>query len=242
MHRDYHRWHSPSLGRDMELLVFGHGGARVLVFPTRDGRFHEYEDLRIVEALAPRIRAGELQLWCVDSLDWESFYCFWCRPEDRIRRHILFERYILEEVLPFMGRQNPDPRLIAHGCSLGAFHAANIAFRHPHLFSKLVAFSGRFDLTRPVESFQDLFGGYYDENIYFHTPTHFLPNLSCETRLGHLRRMEIDLAVGAEDPFLGSNRQLSEILFAKGVHNRLHVWAGRAHRGYYWRRMAPNYL
>jgi len=39
MHRAYHRWHSPSLGRDMELLVYGHAGARVLVFPTSQGRF-----------------------------------------------------------------------------------------------------------------------------------------------------------------------------------------------------------
>jgi esterase/lipase superfamily enzyme len=65
MNREYHRWYTPRLGRDMELLVFGHGGAKVLVFPTRDGRFHEYEDLRLVEALRPKIDAGQLQLWCV---------------------------------------------------------------------------------------------------------------------------------------------------------------------------------
>ena len=44
MHREYHRWHSPSLGRDMELLIFGWGGARVLVFPTSMGRYYEWED------------------------------------------------------------------------------------------------------------------------------------------------------------------------------------------------------
>jgi esterase/lipase superfamily enzyme len=42
--REYHKWFSPSLGRDMELLVFGHTGARVLVFPTREGRFYDYEN------------------------------------------------------------------------------------------------------------------------------------------------------------------------------------------------------
>ncbi len=47
----------------------------------------------------------------------------------------------------------------------------------------MVAFSGRYDLTLNVESFNDLFNGYYDENIYFHTPTHFLPNLECPWRL-----------------------------------------------------------
>jgi esterase/lipase superfamily enzyme len=32
----------------MELLVFGHAGPKVLVFPTRDGRFYEYENLGLV--------------------------------------------------------------------------------------------------------------------------------------------------------------------------------------------------
>ena len=44
MNREYHRWYSRSLDRDMELLVFGHTGARVLVFPTSMGRFFQWED------------------------------------------------------------------------------------------------------------------------------------------------------------------------------------------------------
>lgn len=242
MNREYHRWYSHNLNRDMELLVFGHAGAKVLVFPTRDGRFHEYEDLRLVGSLADKIAAGHLQLWCVDSIDWESFYCFWCQPADRILRHIQFEQYLLKEVLPFMATRNPHPCSIAHGCSLGAFHAVNIAFRHPDLFQKVVAFSGRYDLTLQVESFQDLFSGHYDENIYYHTPTHFLPNLECAWRLEHLRRMEIILTVGDADPFLDNNHRLSAILHDKGIAHQLHVWQGRAHHGGAWRRMAPLYL
>ncbi len=242
MNREYHRWYSPRLQRDMELLVFGHAGAKVLVFPTRDGRFFEYENLRLIQSLAPKIQAGLLQIWCVDSIDWESFYCFWCHPADRVRRHILFEEYILNEVMPLMRQLNPHACTIAHGCSLGAFHAANIAFRHPHLFQKLVALSGRYDLTLNVESFKDLFNGYYDENIYHHTPAHFLPNLACAWRLEQLRRMDIVLAVGREDPFLANNHQLSATLAGKAVQHRLHVWDGRAHRGQAWRNMVPNYL
>jgi esterase/lipase superfamily enzyme len=72
MNREYHRWYSDRLGRPMELLVFGHAGAKVLIFPTRDGRFHEYEDLGLVAALGYKVQAGQLQLYCVDSIDWES--------------------------------------------------------------------------------------------------------------------------------------------------------------------------
>jgi len=242
LHQEYHCWFSPRLQRDMELMVFGHAGAKVLVFPTRDGRFYEYRNLRMVQSLASKIAAGQLQLWCVDSLAQESFYCFWCRPADRIRRHIQFEEYILNEVMPLMQSKNPHPCTIAHGCSLGAFQAANIAFRHPHLFQKLVTFSGRFDLTMKVEIFSDLFNGHYDENIYFNTPTHFLPNLTCTWRLENLRRMDIIIVIGREDPFLANNLLLSKILDDKAIPHRLYIWDGRAHRGESWREMAPIYL
>ncbi|GAB6043847.1 esterase family protein [Endothiovibrio diazotrophicus] len=242
MNREYHRWYSHRLGRDMELLVFGHAGAKVLVFPTRDGRFYEYENLRLVKSLAHKINAGQLQLYCLDSIDWESLYCNWCRPADRIRRHHQFEEYVLNEVMPLMAAKNDHPCTIAHGCSLGAFHAVNIAFRHPHLFRKVAAFSGRYDLTLNVEHFRDLFDGHYDNEIYFHTPSHFLPNLDCQWRLDHLRRMDIVLVIGKEDPFLDNNRRLSHALRSKGIGHRLHEWDGRAHSGYYWRRMTRLYV
>jgi esterase/lipase superfamily enzyme len=242
MNREYHRWHSPRLGRDMELLVFGHAGAKVLIFPTRDGRFHEYEDLGLVAALRAKIDPGHLQLWCVDSIDFESLYCGWCRPEDRIRRHMAFEEYVLNEVMPLMQHRNPHPCTISHGLSLGAFHAANIAFRHPHLFQKLAAFSGRYDLTLNVEHFRDLFDGWRNDDIYFHTPAQYLPQLNCPQRLDSLRRMDVVFVIGREDPFLDNNRWLSGVLWSKGVWHALHEWDGRAHSGRYWRRMAPLYL
>src|SRR5262245_25520952 len=74
MNREYHRWHSPSLGREMELLVFGHAGARVLVFPTSLGRFYQWEDFGMVSTLAEQLEQGWIQLYCVDSVDSESWY------------------------------------------------------------------------------------------------------------------------------------------------------------------------
>lgn len=242
MNREYHHWFSPRLGRDMEFLVFGHAGAKVLIFPTRNGRFYEYEDLRLIETLRDKIEAGHLQLYCVDSVDHETFYCFWSRPEDRIQRHIHFENYVLNEIIPFMDAKNPHPCRIVHGCSLGAYHAVNIAFRHPHLFNKLVAFSGRFDLTLEVEHFKDLLDGYYDDNVYYHMPSHFLPNLTCRKQLKQLRQMDITLVIGKEDPFLQNNREFTHILNRKGIPHAYHEWDSRAHQGYYWRQMARIYI
>lgn len=226
----------------MELLIFGNSGAKVLVFPTRGGRFYEYENMRMTEVLRHKLEAGQLQLYCIDSIDEESFYCWWAHPSGRIERHQKYESYILEEVIPLMHEKNAHECVISHGCSLGAFHAANIAFRHPHIFKKLVAFSGRYDLTTPVEYFGDLLDSYYDDSVYYNTPTHFLPNLECPDRLSHLRNMDITFVIGEEDPFRGNNEYLSRILDDKGVSHRLQYWWDRAHRGHYWRQMAPLFV
>ena len=242
MHREYHKWFSPNLNRDMELLVFGHAGARVLVFPTRRGRFHEYEDLGLVAALAEQLENGWLQLFCVDSIDCESIYNRYISPSDRIRRHGQYEQYILNEVLPLSRLKNSQPFMISHGCSLGAYHAVNIALRHPQYFGKIVAFSGRYSLSEPVAEFRGLFDDYYDEEIYFHSPNHFLPNLDDGDVLNHLRRMNIVLTVGAEDPFIHSNLALSEALRTKNVTHELFRWDGRAHQASDWQKMVPLYL
>lgn len=242
MNREYHKWFSPCLNRDMELLVFGYAGARVLVFPTRDGRFYDYENWGQVQALAEKLENGWLQLFCVDSIDAESLYCFWCHPPDRIKRHMQYEAYIINEVLPFTRHKNPEPFMVSHGCSLGAYHAVNIAFRHPHLFGKVVALSGRYDLTATIGSFRDLFDGHYDESIYFHMPCHFIPNMCNHDMLEHLRRMDIVLVVGEEDQFCENNRQLSHALWEKGIWNALHIWHGEAHKPRYWRKMASLYI
>ena len=215
---------------------------RVLVFPTRVGRFYDYENWGLVGALRRPLENGWMQLYCVDSLDAESFYCFWCRPGDRLIRHEQYEAYLLEEVVPLSQRLNPNPTLATHGCSFGAYHAVNLALRHPQRFQKVVALSGRYDLTAPVGSFRDLFDGYYDERVYLHNPSHYLANLNNASLLDRLRQMDITLVIGEEDAFYENNVAFSHTLFNKGIHHGFHVWKGEAHRPRYWRQMASLYL
>jgi len=242
VNREYHKWFSPRLQRDMELLRFGHAGSPVLVFPTRQGRFFDYKNWGLVGALRCSIYAGHLQLYCVDSIDSESLYCRHCPAESRISRHNQYEQYILQEVIPLMRSHAPSGFLIVHGCSIGAFHAMNLVLRHPLLFGKVVALSGRYDLTQPVGTFEDLFRGEYNQDIYFHTPLHFLPGLDSQERLEPLRRMQIVLAVGNQDSFFDSNRRLSHELWVKGMPHQLAVWEGEAHRASSWRHMVSHYL
>lgn len=135
MKREYHKWWSSRLGRDMELLVYGHGGARVFVFPTRCGRFHDYEDFGLLARVCDRVEAGQLQLYCLDSIDRETFYSPHSPGSERVRRHQRYEDYVLEEVLPLSEQLNAGSFLMTHGCSLGAYHALNLALRHPCRFA-----------------------------------------------------------------------------------------------------------
>lgn len=242
MHRDYQQWWSPALSRPMELLIFGHAGARVLFFPTRRARFFDYENWGVVEALRQQLDNGDLQLYCVDSLDAESLYCAAKHPAERVQRHLQYERYLLEEVLPLTQHYNPHPCLIAAGCSMGAFHAVNLALRHPQLFAKVVGLSGRYDLTQGMGCFRDLFQGYVDQDVYLNTPNRFLPNLHDDCYLAHLRRLDIKLAIGADDAFLADNQFLSQQLWAKGIGHELQVWAGEAHCPAAWQQMVQLYL
>ncbi len=241
MNREYHTWPSPALGREMELLIFGHAGPRMLVFPSRKQRFFEYEEHGMVHALRHPLEAGALQLVCVDSVDADSLYCFEKSPEQRIDRHLEYERYILEEVLPFSENLNPRTPLTAHGCSFGAYHAVAIALRHPKLFVRALAFSGRYDLTLQSGDFHTLFHGFYDDRLHAIMPSHFVPELTDRARLRRVRRGQFTLVIGEDDPFYEDNVSLCRAFGEKKIPHALHTWVGNAHRFRYWRQMARIY-
>jgi esterase/lipase superfamily enzyme len=226
----------------MELLVFGHTGASVLFFPARMGRFYDYENWRIIEALRPKIEAGHLQVYCVDSNDNESFYHPNSPPYYRVQRHLQYERYILDEVLPLIQQKNPDSFIIAAGCSLGAYHAINITLRHPGVFKKVVAMSGRYDLTRQTGHYSDLLQGYWDEHVYFNMPIQYLPNLNDQSALNLLRQTVVVSVVGKDDVLLESNITLHHTLAEKGINSNLYLWDHEAHQAKAWRQMVKVYL
>jgi len=242
MNREYHTWFSPSLQRDMELLVFGHAGEPVLFFPTRTARFYDYEDWLVIEALRRKIEAGNLQVYCLDSIDKESFYAKDIPPADRIARHLQYEQYVLKEVLDLVRKHTSYRTFVAAGCSLGAYHAANIAFKYPGLFHKMVGLSGRYDLTTSMKYFDDLFEGYRDENVYYNMPGLYIPNLHDDYFISLMKKMEIIFVVGENDVFLENNQLISNALWEKGIWNALQLWDGESHKARYWRHMVQLYL
>ncbi len=135
MHTEYHKWWSPNLGQDMELKIYGHAGKPILVFPAQGGRFYEYEDFGMVEACRGSIDAGKVQLFTVDSVDYQSWVNWGAHPADRGRRHEDYDRYIVQEAVPFIrGHGHEGARVFTTGCSLGGYHAANFSLPPPRLF------------------------------------------------------------------------------------------------------------
>ena len=237
MNREYHKGLSDRLGRPMEMLVFGHAGLPVLTFPTSSGRFSDFEDCGMVGALAAKIEAGHLQLFCVDSIDAESWYNLKLPPRLRVARHLQYERYILEEVVPVIRSKNIHASLLAMGCSLGGYHAVNIAMRHPDTITGFLSLSGAFDLT----GFLD---GYYDQDCYFNLPMHYLPNLTDAWYLDRFKRnCNYVLATGWDDHCLAQNQTLATVLAAKAIPHELFIWDTRdTHNWPIWQRMAKQYL
>lgn len=233
--RDYRVWRSPALDRDMELLVFGDRGTPVIVFPTSMGRFYQWEDFGMVAHLAPRIEAGLMRLWCADSVDGESFYNKDAPARDRALRHLAYDRYLTEELLPAARREANGAELTLAGASFGAFHAANVALRHPGIARTAVCLSGAFDASRWLD-------GSRDGDAYFVSPRTYLPALDDPALLGPLRQTEFRIATGVEDPNVEESRRLDALLRAKAIPASLRLWEGWAHDWPYWKEMVDTLL
>lgn len=203
----------------MELLIFGHAGQPVLVFPASMGKFYEYEDRGMVAAIGGQIDQGHIQLFCVDSVDAESWHCKWAHPSGRVSRHVQYESCILHEVLPRMRERSGRRRAVVTGASFGGFHCTNFALRHPDCVSHCVLMSGAYDI-------QLFLNGYWDDDCYFNCPAALPPNLGDPWYLDQYRNdIRWIFAAGEHDICRVANEQIPGILHAKDIPHRHDFWA-----------------
>src|SRR5229473_1194736 len=102
MKREYHRWHSPRLGIELGVVVYGHWGPPLLGFPTSAGDELELEGQSMVGALADFIDAGRIKFFTANSINGESFYNKGTHPFHRSYVQAMFDSYLHEEVVPFI--------------------------------------------------------------------------------------------------------------------------------------------
>ncbi len=241
MNVEYHQWWSPNLGQEMALKVYGYYGKPVLVFPAQGGRFFEFEDFGMIAACAPFIEAGQIKVFTVDSIDSQSWANVRLHPADRALRHEDYDRYILQEIAPFIQQHcgGSPQKILVTGVSMGAYHATNFFFRHPDTFNTLIALSGLYRLNIFI-------GDYMDETVYFNTPLAYLPNLDDPWYLDQYCHSRIIICVGQgawEDEMLRDTRELECILKDKQIPAWIDIWGYDVNHDWpWWRQMLLYFL
>lgn len=165
MEVQYYKNYSPALGRDMECKIYGHAGRPVLFIPCQDGRFFDFENFHMTDVWSPWIESGEVMIFSIDTIDAETWSDQGGDPRWRICRYEQWIQYITDELVPFMRAMANErngwsgyPGILVFGCSLGATHAANLYYRRPDLFDRLLALSG-------IYTSEYGFGNYMDDLV-----------------------------------------------------------------------------
>lgn len=189
------------------VLVFGHWGRPVLVFPSQERSRYEWEEHGMVDAVRDLIDAGRVKLYCVDSWDAGTWHDDWLPREERARRHEAYERWVVDRV--------DGDDVITAGVSLGAFHAANLTLRRTDRFPLALCFSGIYDV--------DAIGwGERGDSFYFNNPADYVRGLD-----GSPASLLLVAGRGMWEDTTGALEQtlrFASLLEAKGIRHELDVW------------------
>ena len=230
---------SKTLAREVLVCRWGTFGQPVIVFPTAGGDAEEIERMKMLVALRPLLEASKIKVYSVDSVGGQALTTKGRTTASFARAQNLFDEFLVEKVAPWIradcgGQALP---IWVAGASIGAYNAAAAVCRHPDVFTKAVAMSGTFDLTKWLEP-------PYSTDYYFTSPMHFVPNLPEGPMLAALRKAWIVMPTGSgpwEEP--QQSWRLAHVLGSKGVPNRVDDWGkDYDHNWSTWREMLPKYL
>jgi esterase/lipase superfamily enzyme len=215
-------------GRLVELaggrvLVYGHWGRPLLAFSSEQGHCYQYEERGMIAAIDHLVDAGRVKVYCVDSYDSWTWHDRSVALEERARRHDVYERWIVEQVVPFVHADCAGATGIAvTGPSFGAYHAANFALRRADLFPLAICQSGVYDVSA-------VGWGERGDAVYFHNPMDYVTHLHGD-HLDWLRgHVSIVLVCGRgqwEDTTgaLESTTAFAALLAEKGISHELDLW------------------
>ena len=238
MKRALTSWYSHALGKEMPVATYGHYGFTLLLVPTAGADYLEYERFGLIDAIAPFINQGKIKVFSINSINKESWLNNDMEGAHKGIRHNQFNEYVFNELIPFVKNHTSwDVPMIISGASFGALHSMNLFLKRPDLITGAIAMSGVYDLTEYTN-------GYYDEQVYYNSPIHYIPNLTDDWYLSRIRAGKIIIATGSgayEDP--QANRRFSGVLNDKEIPHELDVWGEDiTHDWPTWRKMLPHFL
>jgi esterase/lipase superfamily enzyme len=216
--------YSHAIGAAGKLVAYGHWGRPVLAFPAESGGAWDYQGNGMVDAVGGLLEAGRAKLYCVDAFDADSWSNRSIPVEQRAEAHDRYESWVLGEVVPWIFADCGGPQeILTTGCSLGAFHAVNFAFKRADLFPLALGLSGTYN---PAEWHG---WGERGETAYFNNPMDYVSHLHGD-HLDWLRgRLSIVLVCGQgmwEDTTgaLEGTKRLAGLLSEKGIPHELDLW------------------
>ena len=182
---------APGFGRAGTVIRYGHWGRPVLVFPSERGRAWDYESNGMVGAVADLVDGGRCKLYCVDSFDEQTWSDSSIPLEERARRH---GAYAAGSSTRWSVHRPGQPRrqqgAIVTGCSMGAYHALQLALTRADLFPVAICQSGNYD---PADWNA---WGERGEAAYFTNPSDYVAHLHGDHLDWLRRRLHVVLVVG----------------------------------------------
>ena len=206
-----------------EVLAYGHWGRPLIAFPSEMGLAGDWEERGMIGGVGELLDAGRVKIYCVSSFDAGSWRRDDLPLEERARLHGIYERWILDDVVPWIRSDAGGAEGIAvAGCSFGAYHAANFALRRADLFPLAMCMSGVYDVSR-------LGWGERADSVYFNNPMDYVSHLGGD-HLDWLRsRVSLLLVCGQgqwEDTTgaLESTTAFAALLASKDLNHELDLW------------------
>jgi esterase/lipase superfamily enzyme len=239
MKKEINGWYSPSVNKEMPIVTYGHYGFALLLIPTAAADFLEYERFQLIDCLQPFIDSGKVKVFSVNSMNNESWLNDNMEGAHKAIRHNQFNQYIFDEVIPFIkSNTSAETPVITCGASFGALHSMNLFLKRPDIINGSISMSGVYDLSEYTK-------GHWDEQVYFNSPLHYVPNLTDDWYLSNIRKSNhIHILTGSgsyEDP--EASRRFAGVLYDKGITYELDVWGNDiTHDWPTWRSMLPKYI
>ena len=239
MKRELTSWFSPSLQKEMPIASYGDYGFALLLVPTAAADYLEYERFQLMDTLAPYINGGKVKVFSINSINNESWLNNEMAGEHKAIRQNQFNQYVYNEVIPFIknNTSNETP-IITCGASFGALHSMNLFLKRPDLINGVIAMSGVYNLMEYTK-------GFYDEQVYYNSPIHYIPNLTDHHVLEQIRSSShIHILTGSgEYEAPDAAKEFAGVLYSKGINYELDVWGTEwKHDWPTWRAMLPAYL
>jgi esterase/lipase superfamily enzyme len=215
--------YSEAIGAELGVIAYGHYGRPVLAFPAERGDCWDYENRGMVAAIADLIDGGRVKLYCVDTIDGQTWHDASLPLEERARRYGLYEDWIVNHVAPFIhGDCGGVQEIIVNGPSFGAYHAANLALKHADLFPLAICQSGIYDVS--VVGW-----GERGDAVYFNNPADYVAHLQGD-HLDWLRTRVSLLVICGQGQWedttgaLEGSKRFAASLAEKDLRHELDLW------------------